>query len=134
MTGNQVWIGDRRQIHILDAAAELTGQLGRSLYREPCFTDAARAGQRHNAVFGQQVTGLVQLRLASNKTRQLNWKMLFDNGFSHPQRRESVNQVGMAELRHPLRARQIAQRVGAQIGQPGIDREPVSHQVLGCAR
>jgi hypothetical protein len=47
---------------------------------------------------------------------------------------ELVAQVGMAQLHHPFRAGQIAQPVGAQIGQPHPGREPVDHQRLGRTR
>ena len=40
----------------------------------------------------------------------------------------------MTQLHHPLRAGQITQRVGAQIGQPGALREPVDHQRFGRPR
>ena len=44
--------------------------------------------------------------------------MFGGNGIRCPKRREIVAQIGMAQLHHPLGARQIAQRVGAEIGQP----------------
>ena len=40
--------------------------------------------------------------------------------FGRPQRRELVVQVGMAQLHHPFGAGQIAQRMGAQVGQPRV--------------
>ena len=57
-----------------------------------------------------------------------------DNGFGYAQRRELVDQVGMAQLHHPLRAGQITQRMGAQIGQPRAVRQPIDHQCFGRAR
>jgi hypothetical protein len=43
--------------------------------------------------------------------------------------RELVAQVGMTYVHHPLRAGQIAQRVGAQIGQPSTLGEPIDDQI-----
>jgi hypothetical protein len=47
--------------------------------------------------------------------------------------RNSLARSGVAQLHHPLRAGQIAQRVGAQIGQPSPGREPIDYQRLGRA-
>ena len=53
--------------------------------------------------------------------------------FRHAQWRELVAEVGMAQLRHPFGPGQIAQFMGAQIGQPGVVRQPVGDQLLGRA-
>ena len=76
----------------------------------------------------------VSSRVAAHETGQLHRKTCGHNGFRYAQRRELVDQVGMAQLHHPLRAGQITQRVGAQIGQPHTVGEPVDHQLLGRAR
>jgi hypothetical protein len=41
--------GERNEDH---AVGEITAELGRNLEREPSLADAARAGQRHQAVGG----------------------------------------------------------------------------------
>ena len=107
---------------------------GRDLDRQPGFAHPARTGQRHQPVLRQQLAHLGQLRVAANETGQLHRKMLGDNRFGYAQRRELVDQVGMAQLHHPLRAGQIAQRMGAQIGQPRVGGKPVDDQRFGRAR
>ena len=57
-----------------------------------------------------------------------------DNGAGCAQRREVVAQVGVAQLDDPLGPGQVAQRVGAQVGQRDIGRELIDDQRLGRAR
>ncbi len=47
---------------------------------------------------------------------------------------KSLTQIGMAQLHHPLRAGQTAQRMSAQIGQPHVGGQPVDDQRLGRTR
>ena len=61
-------------------------------------------------------------------TGQLHRKVMRINTCGRPQWREFVAQVGMAQLHHPFRPRQIAQRMHAQIGQPRISRQPVDNR------
>ena len=50
------------------------------------------------------------------------------------QRRELDAQVGMAQLRYAFRTRQIAQLMGAQVGQPDVGRELVDGQIARGTR
>ena len=104
------------------------------MHRQPGLAHAAGAGQGHQPVLGQQLPHLGQLGFAANEARQLHRKMVGNNAFGNPQRWEVVDQVGVAQLHHSFGARQITQRMGAQIGQPGIGGKPVGHQILGGAR
>jgi len=51
-----------------------------------------------------------------------------DKGFRGVQRREFVAQIGVTQLHHPFGPGQIAQRVGAQIGQRHIGWKLIDHQ------
>ncbi len=95
---HHVGIGDRRQIHMphpIRKPAELAGQLGRDLHRQPGFAGTARAGQRHQPVVRQQLPHLAYLRVAAHEAGELRRKMLGRNGSANPQRRELVDQVGV---------------------------------------
>ena len=97
-------------------------------YGETGLTRAAGARQRDKAVLRQKLAHLRHLGTAANETRELRRKPMRHSGFGHPQRRELVAKIGMAQLHHPLRARHIAQPVRAQVGQPRVrpaaDRTP----------
>ena len=95
--------------------------LGRDLDRQPGLAHPARTGQRHQPVL-RPAAPAAGSAAASRPTKLVSctgrrWET---TAFGDAQRRELVDQVGMAQLHHPLRAGQITQRVGAQIGQPRV--------------
>ena len=100
-----------------------------TLYGEPGLADTAGAGQSDEPVVHDDPAQFVHFGLASNKRGELCWKIVRRTGFGRAQGWELVAQVGVTELHHALGPRQIAQRVGAEIGQPRIGREPVEHQI-----
>ena len=126
-------MGDRCQIHVPNTVAELGRGASRDLNCETGLAGATGTGQRHQPVVGQQLPHVSNLCAAADKAGELHWKVMHTNAFRGTQRREIVAQVRMAELNYPFGARQIAQRVSAQIGQPGIGRQTVDDHVLGRA-
>ena len=95
------------------------------LHRQPRLARAARACQRDEPVVGERLTDAIHFRLAPNETRQLRRKTLGGNGIGSAQRREVVVQIWVTELHHPFGAGQIAQRMGAQVGERDVWRELV---------
>ena len=93
---HQLGVGDRRQIHVPHAIAELAGKLARDLDGQAGFTGSAGTGQGQKSVLGQQLAHLGQLLVASNKTGQLHRKPFGSNGFRGAQRWELVDHIGMA--------------------------------------
>ena len=114
-----------RQVDVPDPVGEFSGQLGGDLHRQARLTRAARAGQRDEPVVGERLADAVHFRLAPDETRQLHRKTLGGNGIGGAKRREVVVQIGVAELHHPFGAGQIAQRMGAEVGQRDVGRELV---------
>ena len=126
-------MGDRRKVHVPHTVTELRRDARRDLNGETGLAGAAGTGQRHQPVVGQQLLHVSHLCAAAHETGELHRKMVGDNGRGYPQRRELVYKVGMAQLRHPFGVGQIAQPMGAQIGQPRVWREPLGDQFLGRA-
>ena len=60
--------------------------------------------------------------------------MMSGSGIRRSKGREVVAQTGMAQLRHPHRARDITQRMRAEIGQPSIGGELVFDHLLAGTR
>ena len=106
-----------REVDVPDPVGEFGGHREPRPVREACFSGTARAGQRDEAVVGERLADVVHFRLAPNETRQLRRKTLGGNGIGGAQRWKVVVQVGVAELHHAFGAGQIAQRVGAQVGE-----------------
>ena len=92
---------------------------------------AAGTGQGHQPVIGEQPAYIVHLGFAPNETGELYQKIVRTNAFSGTQWREIIAKIGVAQLHHPFRAGQIAQRVSSQVGQPGAGRETIDHHDLG---
>ena len=122
---HHVGIGDRCQVDVPDPVGELAGYIGGDLYGEACLARTARAGQRDEPVVAQRLADVVHLRLAPNKTRQWCRKALDGKGIGGAQWCKVVVQVGVAELHHAFGAGQIAQRMGAQVG----ERDPLRELV-----
>ena len=131
---HHLWIGHRREIHKPCPTAELGRRLCGDLHRQPRLTDTARAGQGHQPVFGQELAHVVDLRGATDETRQLHRKSVRCNVIGPCKRRELDPQVGMAQLRHAFGAGQIAEPMGAQVGQPDVGRELIDDQIVRGAR
>ena len=125
---------DRRQVDVPGAVAEISRDLGGHLHRQPGLAHAAGPDQGDQPVAGQGVPQAPDFRLAPNETRELGRKIMGCEVGVRAQRRKVVAQVGVAQLHHPLGAGQITQRMGTEVGQPGIGGQLVDHQVLGGAR
>ena len=84
--------------------------LARDLNRQSGLAHSTGTGQRHQPVLGQRAPAPQSAR-SSRPTKLVSCdrKMLGNNGFRCPQRREFVDQVGMAQLHHSLGAGQITQ-------------------------
>ena len=132
--GHDVGVGDRREVDVPHPVAELVGYLGRDLHRQTRLADAARAGQRHQPVVGEQPPHVDHLAPRPTKLVSCAGRCCATSGFRCAKRRELVAKVGVAQLHHPFRSGQIPQPVGAQIGQPGFGRESVDDQIAGRAR
>ena len=134
VSGTTSGCGDRRQIGIENAVGEVTAHLAGDLDRQPGLARSACAGQGHEPVVGQRTADLRDLRCAADEARQLSRKIMSGNGIRCPQRREVVAQIGMAQLRNPNGAGEVAQPVAAQIGQPRVIGKLVFDHFLGCGR
>ena len=73
---HDIGMSDRRQIDIPGAVAELAGDLRGDLNRQTRLAGPAGAGQCHQPVVAQQCPHLIDLRGASDKTRELNRKVV----------------------------------------------------------
>src|SRR6185437_9029398 len=96
---------------------------------EPGLACAARAGQGDEPVVVKASSYLVHRGLPSDEAGQLRRKIVRASGFGCSERREFVADFGMTELRHVLRAGQIAYWMASQIGQPRVVRQPVGDQI-----
>ena len=95
------------------------------LHRQARLAGPAGAGQRDEPVVGERLADALHFRLAPNETRQLDRKTLGGKGVGGAQGREVVAQIRVAELNHPFGAGQVAQRVGAQVGECDVGWELV---------
>ena len=129
-----VGIGERGEVDVPDTVGEFGGHYGRDLYREACFPRTARAGQCDEPVVAERLADVVNFCVAPNETRQLRRETLGGNDIGRAQGREVVVQVGMAKLHHAFGAGQIAQRVGAQIGERDTLGELVDDKRFGRTR
>jgi hypothetical protein len=77
-------------------AAELARNLASHLDPQARLTDTASSGERHEPVVGEYLPHVVHLGVSAHETRELDRKMLGDNGVRCTQRREVVANVGMA--------------------------------------
>ena len=131
---HQVGVGDRRQVDIPHAVAKLGRYFGRRLYSQTCLASTSRAGQGDQSVVAENLSQILDLGTTAHKTRQLYRKAMCSNGFRCAQWWKLVAQIGMAQLHHPFRAENTAQFVTAEMGQPGVGRKRVEHQVHSRAR
>jgi hypothetical protein len=126
-------MGDRRQVDAPHTVAEVGRDARSDLDGETRLAGTTGTRQRHQATVCQQLAYLGYLRAAADKAGQLHRKILRINTFERTQGRKFVADIGVAQLHDPLRARKIAQLMGAQVSQPSIDRQPVHHQLLSRA-
>jgi hypothetical protein len=77
-------VGDRRQVDVPDAIAELGCYLGRDLYRQSGLANAARTGQGNQPVIAEQTSRVGHLRCAADEARQLRRKMLRHSDIRYP--------------------------------------------------
>ena len=125
---------DRRQVDVPRPVAEITRPLGGHLHRQPGLAHAARPDQGDQPIAGHRIPQAADFRLAPNETRELGRKIMGCDVGVRAQRREVVAQVGVAQLHHAFGPGQIPQRVGTEVGQPGVGGQLVDDQILGGAR
>ena len=74
-------VGDRREIDVPDAVAEIGRNAGGDFSGKTRLARATGTGQRHQPVVGQQRTHLVNLRAAADETGELDRKIMGINAF-----------------------------------------------------
>src|SRR3954465_14389491 len=104
-------MSDRRQIDIPNTITELRRDANRDLNSETRLAGAAGSGQGHQPVIAQQPAHIIDLCVASNKTCELDWKIVHSNTFRCTQWWEISTEIRMAQLHHSLGTRKITQRV-----------------------
>ena len=111
-------IADRREVQEPDAVGIRVEHVGGDLQRQPRLAETAHAEQRQQAVALEELSGLLELALASDERGEL-LRQVVGRGFERAQRREVRPQVGMQDLVDVLRGRQVLQPDAAEIAQRG---------------
>ncbi len=86
----------------------------RELQREARLAAATRTRQRHEPLLVEQLTELIELRLATNEARQRN-RNVARSHIQRTQRREIDREIGMARLPDAFRTPEAFQAVNAEI-------------------
>ena len=132
VTGDHVRIRDRRQIDVPHPVGEFARQP-----RPPAAPAAScpprrrRSGSPAGCPPGI-VRSSVNLACAADETRQLHRKVVPWRHHRDPQRRELVAAGRDGTAAPPVRGGADPAAVGAEVGQPGVGREPVDDQVGGA--
>ena len=77
--GDDVGVGDRREVDVEDPPVELGPDPAREFDGQPGLADSARPGQRHQAVRAQRRAHLGELGGPADERRELSWKTGRDN-------------------------------------------------------
>ena len=88
-------MGDRCQIHIADPVAELPCQICGDMHSQARLARSAGSGQGDQPIARQHFIQALDFRLAPNKIREVDRKIMGDIRAGCAQRREVVAQIGM---------------------------------------